>query len=87
MNLIVAAVLTVFALEISTKLAEQRECDVKSNQALFIQHISDMECNATCFTGRKQIKTMKIKTEIFTTQENKNKRIKTKRITMKTETL
>lgn len=28
-----------------------------------------MECNAMCFTGRKQIKTMKIKTEIFTTQE------------------
>lgn len=26
---------------------------VKSNQAIFIQHISDMECNALFFTGKK----------------------------------
>ena len=41
------------------------------NQALFIQHISGMKCNAMCFTEEKkqEKKTMEIKTEIFTIQQ------------------
>lgn len=40
---------------------------IKSNHALFIQHISDVERNVMCFTGETNThkKTMKMKAEIL----------------------